>query len=557
MPPRHRAKDSATEPLFSVADDAPRPADVPTPRTLEDDARAALRAMDAKALRAFLTAELEAHAASERELASLKLLERAVRVTRSVAFLSEDEELGDAVASFCRRTKTSHEVDVALLASLLRRIRRQALAGRLAQVRAATDLLCDVLVSVGAWLEGDLARALLGARVLAIYETTSPEDRAHRMLEAVTELGEVMDVGRPLAALEAASVRPLDGLDAFLKRWEDVVLERSGSERELDLGVAREAAMRAEGPKGLERLARRTNDLYGHREWIATLVGDGREADALAAIDEAVAALEDPFGRAVLFEMAEALHLRAGRQIDALSSARAALLADPDVTRLARFLSLGGPSATEVERRASAVAGLPFTPDGVALLQALRGEADALVDVLLEEGASWEDEGHPGVLATLALVNGLIDKRSARGVATRVAAALRSANDDVAASLFPWGGFSPPRAMGFELPPFDLAPLVARALKPARTASSREWVRALRVAAATRVAQVVRARRRESFDQSAALVVLAAELSCAEQQLDVARAFLSEVIVATEPHAAFVHALRRWVVESPTVLELS
>jgi hypothetical protein len=556
MPPRRRAKEPATEPLFPAAEASPRPDASADLRSLEDDARAALRSMDAKSLRALLTAQLEAHQPRERERAALQLLERAVRVSRSVAFLSEDGALRDAIGELCLATKTSHALSSEALAPLLRRLRRQALAGRLEEVRAATDVLCEALVSVDAWLDGELAELLLGLRVLAIYETSSAEDRAGALLEAVSVLGEVMDVGRPLAALEAASVRPLDGLEAFLKRWEDLVLERSGSERELDLGVAREAALRAEGPKGLERLARRTNDLYGHREWIAKLVGDGREADALAAIDEAVTALDDPFGRAVLLEMAEALHLRAGRQLDAVLAARAALLADPDVTRLARFLSLGDPSATELERRASAVAGLPSTPDGLALLQALRGEADALGDVLLEEGASWEDEGHPGVLATLALVNGLIDRRSARGVATRVAAALRSSNDDVAATLFPWGGFSPPRSMGFELPPFDLAPLVTRALKPARAAASREWVRALRVAAATRVAEVVRARRRESFDQSAALVVLAAELSCAEQQLDVARAFLSEVIVATEPHVAFVHALRRWVVESPTVLEL-
>jgi hypothetical protein len=513
--------------------------------------------MDAKALRAFLTAELEDHAASEREPAALKLLERAVRVTRSVAFLSEDEALGDQIASFCRRTKTSHEVDVELLAPLLRRVRRQALAGRLEQVRAATDLLCDVLVSVGAWLEGDLARALLGARVLAIYETTSPEDRAHRMLEAVGALSEVMDVGHPLAALEAASVRPLDGLEAFLPRWEELVLERSGAGGGLDLGVAREATLRASGPRGLERLARRTNDLYGHREWIVKLVGDGREADALAAIDEAVGSLEDPFGRAVLFEMAESLHLRAGRVVQAVAAARDALFADPDVTRLARFFSLGEPSAAEVERRAASVAELPSAPDGAAILHAVRGEAEPLVDVLLDEGASWEDEGHPGVLATLALVNGLLDKRATRGVAARVATALRSSTDDVAASLFAWGGFRPPRAVGFELPAFDLAPLVTRALRRARPTAAHEWTRALRVAAATRVAEVVRARRRESFDQSAALVVVAAELSCSERQIDIARAFLTEVIVATEPHAAFVHALRRWVVESPPVLELS
>jgi hypothetical protein len=557
MPPRRRAKEPATEPLFGAAEVSLRPPEAnPGPRSLEDDARAALRSMDAKALRAFVAAELDARGPLDRERAALELLERAVRATRSVAFLSEDEELGDAISSFCRATKTSHECRAEQLAPILRRLRRKVLAGRLEDVRAATDLLTDALASVSAWLEGDPAELLLGARLLAIYETSPPEDRARRMLEAVGALSEVMDVGRPLAALEAASVRPLEGLESFLQGWEELVLERSGSDRGLDLGIAREAALRAEGPRGLERLARRTNDLFGHREWIAKLVGDGREADALAAIDEAVCSLDDPFGRAVLYEMAESIHLRAGRRAEAVSAARAALLSDPDVTRLARYFCLGEPSSAEVERRAATLDKLPSSPDGGALLHALRGEADPLVDILLEEGASWEDEGHPGVLATLALVNGLADKRL-RGVATRVATALRSNTDDVAASLFGWRGFAPPRAAGFELPPFDLAPLVARALKPARATAALEWTRALRVAAAMRVAEVVRARRRESFDQAAALVVLAAELSCAERQLDVARAFLTEVIVATEPHAAFVHALRRWVVESPPVLALS
>jgi hypothetical protein len=67
---------------------------------------------------------------------------------------------------------------------------------------------------------------------------------------------------------------------------------------------------------------------------------------------------------------------------------------------------------------------------------------------------------------------------------------------------------------------------------------------------------VIRERKRDKFDQAAILLIVAAELTNQLKQVEVAKTFLSEVLVVTEEHPSFVSTLKRWLSQSPPLMAL-
>ncbi len=513
----------------------------------------AVRAMDAKALRSFLTTFGLSLPRDASEEFQLSLLEFAVRASKSVAFLSEDSELASDAQQWAKSARKSGEFVPAEMMALLRRTRRQVLAGRVEASRKVYELVIKTLLDLEFECEPE---SFAGSYLVTVYE----QEDAHRisaMQAAVESLIELGGVSTPLALLEKAAIRPLVGFDAFLVDWAKATLEQAESSiGPANNSIVREAFERIEGTDGLARLARQSNDVGSYREWISRLTRAGQLHDALAAVAEGTSKLPDAFGRAMLHDLAVVLHARLDHGGEMVAAARDGLLADPNVQRLAVFAGINEPSAAELAVRLQSLGRIPFSRRMTALANALAGNKSALLEDLVGSDGDWDNDDHPTIICFSALAVSVSERRATKAVSARLGRVFGAVEGDAVNVALEWRGFKAPTAPGFELPTPDLAPLLARALRPANADDVVERVRSLRIAAATRTADVIRERKRDKFDQAAILLVVAAELTNQLKQVEVAKTFLSEVLVVTEEHPSFVSTLKRWLSQSPPLMAL-
>lgn len=126
--------------------------------------------------------------------------------------------------------------------------------------------------------------------VLAVYSTTPLQDRADSVLSAIELVHPVASVCDPIAAMEQVLAGPLPELEAFLPAWvrrlERVKTTAGDWESDHDRSL-REAITRSEGIEGLERLARSSRRQAPMRAWCAAVVETGDWNRALRAYEDA------------------------------------------------------------------------------------------------------------------------------------------------------------------------------------------------------------------------------------------------------------------------------
>jgi hypothetical protein len=258
----------------------------------------------------------------------------------------------------------------------------------------------------------------------------------------------------------------------------------------------------------------------------------------------------------MLHDLAVALHAQLEHSVEMVASARDGLEADPSVQRLAVFAGVNEPTAPELSARLQSLARVPLSRRMTALANALAGNKAVLLEDLVSSDGDWDSEDHPTIISFLAIAVSVAERRATKAVTARLVRGFGATDGDAVGVALDWRGFRAPTVSGFEPPAPDLAPLLARALRPAHAEDVAERVRSLRIAAATRTADVIRERKRDKFDQAAILLIVAAELTNQLKQVEVAKTFLSEVLVVTEEHPSFVSTLKRWLSQSPPLMAL-
>lgn len=237
--------------------------------------------------------------------------------------------------------------------------------------------------------------------ILAVYSTTPLQDRADGVLSAIEFVHPVASVCDPIAAMEQVLAGPLRELEAFLPAWvrrlERVKTTAGDWESDHDRSL-REAITRSEGIEGLERLARSSRRQAPMRAWCAAVVETGDWNRALRAYEDA-ATLVTSAQWVGDFVDGAALAAQQLGLTDATERLEAAWLAAPSLTRLLRWLDAGAPDAEALRRRASSALkqSPPKSPRLLGVLSLVAGDVASAAALLKESSRlGWSSDAHPG-----------------------------------------------------------------------------------------------------------------------------------------------------------------
>ena len=209
----------------------PHSPDLEAPADPSDaDVEAALAALPAEKLRAFVATYLRGLDAPARRAFWAALVPRAARRPGArTPKRSADATLCEDIAAFVRTATRVGEGSPAAVDSFLERATRVFLAGDAALARRAFEAILKPLTEAELSLGEDesygevLSTPLdeVGARYLVtVYLTTPAGDRPCAIWDALESVGNVSGtVLPPLAAMERVAVAPLDHLSAFAAAW--------------------------------------------------------------------------------------------------------------------------------------------------------------------------------------------------------------------------------------------------------------------------------------------------------------------------------------------------
>jgi hypothetical protein len=217
--------------------------------------------------------------------------------------------------------------------------------------------------------------------------------------------------------MEDVSARALSDLEAFLPLWVRRLHRFRPTKDEWETEHERwlrEAAFRADGVGGLERIARKTKRPQACLAWCQALADQGDWVEALRAYDATAKLVGRSHWRGELLDGA-ALAAQELGLADLTRHLEAAWHAAPTLTRLLRWLVVDGHSLQPIRSKATrALARCPKTAARqIGLLHILLGEVSMAAALLSKApGLGWSDPDHPGhtvfPLLALLLSNGTI-----------------------------------------------------------------------------------------------------------------------------------------------------
>lgn len=560
----------------------------PTPAPGQDLERA-LEALDLEGLRGVLRALLSTRSSAVPAALEDAVIELAARRLGRGDFCGPDEALFDDAQRFLKLGKKKGALDAAQFRALALRARRQVLRGEYAVARLTYELLLghgpdteilprsrEVEESYAELVAGPFA----GSYLLSVIGVERPEKRVAALFEAVERVGMIAPLAQPLALLEAASLRPIEGFDALVSGWVAALSEISDGTRKSLVhnavdGLLAEGLERLEGLSGIARMARRSNDLAHYRTWLTRLSDLGQHAQALAVVDEAEAMLTEPFARGLVLDAGAYFARELGEPARALGYLERALAEDPSVVRLARFLLSDEPARGVLLERIRGLEApkqlalgatpgpgllrrpLPINARMRALTLALQGAIAPLGSALEDARDDWSDDGHPGPIAFPTVLMALYGGPNGTTVVARLCASLFGVKSKET-RLLDWRGFVSPVALPGVVTVPDPGPAIVQALRhgAAEALELSELANVLRGVAAKAAAATLDRRERASFDVVAHLVVAAAEATFQVGQEDLARTYLAELAHAASRHAALRSALTKTLARSSLVNEL-
>jgi hypothetical protein len=489
----------------------------------DPDLQGALDAMTAEELRSFVRDALEQLDDEPRGELVDRLIARASKGSSRWRPSGPSREIIDEVTRFAKAARLIGQANPEEVDAYLRQGTKAFLAGDHATARGVFEALlppvADCEIDLG---QHELVDEVLTVNehecavqyVTCVYTTTPMKNRAEALCQAINVLEGVTSLWEPLAEMERAAGGPLAELGDFLPRWVRYLEQRLSSKSEWEGDHdrwLREAVLRLEGVKGVERIARKTKKPEALDAWCAALADQGEWAEALRAYDDAAEMTGKSDWRGVFLDGAAFAAQQLGRR-DATKRLEAAWLGAPSLERLLRRLGAGNPAAATLSKRITSA--LKHCPVKAArqrsLLHFLNGDAPAAAKLLAKApGLGWSSEDHPGHVLFPAFANLLAGGRRAR-LSSELFSRLRDAPRD----------------------PFDLdwdscnrtkpnlaTPSIAALIELARPGAnidsrgSASMLEAMQSAATKRVAGILGNKRRRHYDHAATLVACCLELA--------------------------------------------
>jgi hypothetical protein len=507
------------------------------------DVAAALAALDADELRAFIGETLERVDHDQRVPLEDALLRRAA--TRGgFRPTAPTPAIVDEVVEFARAARRVGYADPRGVDEYLRRGIRASLAGEQATARRIFDALllpianAEIDLGQHEMVEEVLSVDLhdcVGRCLLAVYVETAPRGRVGAILEAIDAVQGISALIEPVRAMEQALGRELPDAGAFLDEW-IARLEASAptdgdweSDQERWL---RDAVARREGTEGLARIARATKRPQVVAAWCNAVVEDGDWKSALAAYEEGVALVTSDLWRGEFLDSAALMASKLGRN-DTKKKLEAAWLGAPSLARLLRWLVADDAKGASIRKRAAAALEADATNSSrlVAFLRVLVGDVPAAAKALRDApGLGWSSDDHPGHVLFPAFA-WMVGDGTPKGVYAMVTDALHRPPPSPLEPVAPSTGLSTPTTLAV----LDRAEVRSRLTPKDRAAA----LDAMRVAASKRTEGVTGEKRRRHYEHAARLVAC-----CVEADRQGSAAWCEALRARTSRFPAYQEALR-------------
>lgn len=365
--------------------------------------------------------------------------------------------------------------------------------------------------------------------LVCVYLTTPSAERAEAIGRALDLMDGVGSVWFPIEEMERTASVPLPELEAFLPAWLDSLRARppTAAPGERNRGQwIREAALRAQGPAGLERVARESGKPEDLDAWGRELAARKEWPAVLDACGVALELVGDSHRRGDFLDRA-ALAARELGLSDALDYLERAWRRAPSLARLLRWLG-AGPSPAAVRLRAGTA--LRSCPERarrqLGLLHLVRGDPRAAAELLADApGLGWSGDEHPGPLLFGAFTGLLAGDRMSRR-----AAEFTSALDGERGLRFEGlDSEDDPEKPRLATPSVGEVLRLAGPATAGSAADRRALFEAMRVAAGRRVEGVLGGKRRRHYGHAAALVAVCVEVAGAVGEEDSAAEWVREL----------------------------
>ena len=524
-----------------------------------DDVEAALRALDADALRAFIGETLERLDHDERAPIEDALLRRAA-ARGGYRPAAPSPEIVDEVLEFANAARRIGQAEPMEVDEYLRRGITASLAGDHAIARRVFEALllpiAEAEIDLGQheMVEEVLSVDLhdcVGRYLLAIYLETPVRARVDAIVTATEKVNGLGALIEPVRAMEEALGHALPESDAFLDAWIKR-LESSSSgkdERESEHERwLRDAVARRQGTPGLARIARATKRPQAVAAWCDAVVKDGDWKKALAAYEEAVTLVTSGLWTGEFLDGAALAASKLGRK-DATKKLEAAWVGAPSLCRLLRWLVADSANAATIRKRAAATIDASPTRSKRlhAFLDVIVGDVPSAAKALKSApGLGWSSDDHPGHLL-FAVFAWLVGEGTAKGVSVGVLEVLKQ----------------PPRSLldvhleaeegSTKLPTPAVLDVLERASVRANVAPKDRAAAldAMRTAASKRTDGVTGEKRRSHYDHAGMLVGC-----CVEAERPGSAAWLEALRARTSRFPAYQEALRAALGGGRTYLDM-
>lgn len=511
------------------------------------DVAAALVALDADELRAFIGETLERLDHDRRVPLEDALLRRAA--TRGgFRPTAPTPAIVDEVVEFAQAARRVGYADPRGVDEYLRRGIRASLAGEHATARRIFDALllpianAEIDLGQHEMVEEVLSIDLhdcVGRCLLAVYVETSPRGRVDAILEAIDAVQGISALIEPVRAMEQALGRELPDAGAFLDEWIARLEASAPTDGDWESDQERwfrDAVARREGTEGLARIARATKRPQVVSAWCNAVVEDGDWKSALAAYEEGVALVTSDLWRGEFLDGAALMASKLGRN-DTKKKLEGAWLGAPSLARLLRWVVADDAKGASIRRRAAAALEADATSSSrlVAFLRVLVGDVPAAAKALRDApGLGWSSDDHPGHVLFPAFA-WMVGDGAPKGVCATVIDALdRPPRLPLEPTLVP-GDPSTRLSTPTVLDVLDRAEVRSRLTPKDRAAA----LDAMRVAASKRTEGVTGEKRRRHYEHAARLVGC-----CVEADRQGSAAWCDTLRARTSRFPAYQEALR-------------
>lgn len=521
------------------------------------DVAAALRALDADELRAFIGETLGRVDPEQRGPIEDALLRRAA-ARGGYRPAAPSPEIVDEVLDFAKAARRVGHAEPMEVDEYLRRGITASLAGEHTTARRIFEALlfpiAEAEIDLGQheMVEEVLSVDLhdcVGRYLLAVYVETPTRDRVDAILTAIEKVNGLGALIEPVRAMEEALGRALPEADAFLDAWIKRLESSSSGKDEWESEHERwlrDAVARREGTPGLARIARATKRPQAVAAWCAAVVKDGDWKKALAAYEEAVTLVTSGLWMGEFLDGAALAASKLGRK-DAAKKLEAAWVGAPSLVRLLRWLVADDANATTIRKRAAATIDASPTRSKRlhAFLHVIVGDVPSAANALKSApGLGWSSDDHPGHLLFPAFAWLLADgapKGASAGIVEVLKQAPRSLLD---ADLEPDEGST-------KLPTPTVLDVLEHADVHSRVAAKDRAAAldAMRTAASKRTDGVTGEKRRRHYDHAATLVGC-----CVEADRQGSVAWLEALRARTSRFPAYQEALRAALGGAPRYL---